>query len=301
MISQTLVFQDGRGYSAAERQASTTLACLACNYSPPARAHMLDRLAAAYDRMAELHMAAFRRDPNEGEADRDMAAILASSARLVRLVAMSEHALAGAPLIPLDVAVALADATTPEQLQILGALSGERDRAARAELIEALRSASVDKVGDRAAAVLSTLAEAERNTAGRRRTTWRAVHACAGNAASAALNVLVALAAGVWCAGFLTTPTTGTAIRAGVVAIAVFGFLTAIDVRVDAWWHGRRCGICGSATMRGRRLRFYRLGSVYPSVHIACQRWLPRQDLDVRHGFGHPALLAGPGVDGAGS
>jgi hypothetical protein len=46
-------------------------------------------------------------------------------------------------------------------------------------------------------------------------------------------------------------------------------------------------------------MRFYRLQSVYPSVHINCQRWLPREALDVRPRFGQAALLAGHGADGA--
>ena len=59
------------------------------------------------------------------------------------------------------------------------------------------------------------------------------------------------------------------------VTIAVFATLAAIDSRLNAWLARRRCVVCGSAANRRGRLRFDRLHSMYRSVHIDCQRWLP--------------------------
>jgi hypothetical protein len=277
MTSPAPLPQARRGHSLAERRAASLLELLARNYAPYVRAPLLDELAAAYDRMAELHTAAFGPDQIDGEPGRDAAAALASSGWLVRLVAITEHALAGDSLLPLDTAAAIAAATTAEQFHILGRLCAERDRAARAEFIMELRALSVEHVGERAATVLTSLAEAEQTAAGRRRPrlTWRDVRADVSWAAGAVTNLLVALAAGIWCVGFLSRPTTEAAVRVAVVTIAVFATLAAIDSRLNAWLARRRCVVCGSAANRRGRLRFDRLHPVYRSVHVDCQRWLP--------------------------
>jgi hypothetical protein len=283
-----------RDHSRAERHATRLLALLARNHAPDVRAALLDQLAAAYDRMADLHTAAFGPDPIDTENGRDAATALASSGWLVRLVAITEHAVAGESLFPLDAAAAIAGATTAEQFHLLGTLSGEPDRAARAGLIEALRALLVDQVGERAATALTSLAEAEQAAAGRRRPrlTWRGVHAGASSAAGAGINLLVALAAGIWCTGFASAPTTVAAVRVLVVVIAVFATLTAIDTHLRAWLARQRCGVCGSVARRGGWLRFDRLHSVYRSVHTGCQRWLPPAPLDLDQPPSQPALVA---------
>jgi hypothetical protein len=294
MTSSTSLTRARRGHGQAERRATSLLALLARNYAPDVRAAQLDQLAAAYDRMAELHPDAFGPDPIDAENGRDAAAALASSGWLVRLVAITEHALAGESLFPLDAAAAIASVTTAEQFHILGTLSGEPDRVARAGLIEALGALLVDQVGERAAGVLTSLAEAEQTAAGRRRPrlTWRGAYDGASWAMGAVLYLVVALAAGLWCTGFASAPTTGAALRLAVVVIAAFATLTAIDTRMQAWRARWRCGVCGSSARRGGWLGFDRLHVMYRSVHTGCQRWLPPASLDLGQAPIWPALAA---------
>ena len=294
MTSSTPLTRARRGHGRAERSATSLLALLARNHAPDARAALLDQLAAAYDRMADLHTAAFGPDPIDTENGRDAATALATSGWLVRLVGITEHAVAGESLFPLDAATAIAGATTAEQFHILGRLCAEPDRAARAGLIEALRALSVDQVGERAAIVLTSLAEAEQTAAGRRRPrlNWRGLYAGVSSAAGAGINLLVALAAGIWCTGFASAPTTEAAVRVAVVVIAVSATLTAIDTRLRAWLARQRCGVCGSVARRGGWLRFGRLHGVYRSVHTGCQRWLPPASLDLDQPPSQPALAA---------
>src|SRR5260370_41044704 len=117
-----------RRHSLAERRATSLLALLARNHAQGVRAALLDQLAATYDRMAELHTAAFGPDPIASENGRDAATALASSGWLVRLVAITEHTLAGESLFPLHAAAAIAGATTTDQFHIPTPLGGPPDR-----------------------------------------------------------------------------------------------------------------------------------------------------------------------------
>jgi hypothetical protein len=225
---------DQAGYYALDKRAGKLSARLAREDDPATRAALLDELAVCEQDMADLHMEAFGPDPIGHEGGRDLSESLASSARLIRLLAGAEHELAGTPALT-KFFEDFADDWTVTQAAITEKLCDERDRDKRADLIDQLYDAVVDEVGGQAAEVLVSLALCEREAAHPRPLRWRAIGRWVWWATGTAINGLIALAVGAWV--FRTGHSApGMGFAAAVFAVAAFVAFQEIDAWLQDRW-----------------------------------------------------------------